>query len=207
MNGDKEIMVINNDLLFIKMHFYGFSEQDNFDFESIILNNYKWMKKRNAENNQLFKQPIGYAIICNPLLKKLFVYQRSSKDENYSEKRLQGKYSCGVGGHIEKMDNVSSNPIFSSTVREVSEEVNITVPENPKIIGYINDNDDVGKVHFGILYLIETNEEKIIPKDSEIENGKLVSIVEFEQICNNPDYNVESWSKIALLPLKEYFKD
>jgi len=205
MSVDREIMVVNRDILFEKIYFDGFLDPQEFNFESVILDNYEWMEQGPAERNYLFKQPIGYAILCNPSLEIVFIYQRSSLDEHYSEKRLQGKYSCGVGGHVEKLDVSNTNPINASTLREVNEEVEITVSDNPKVIGYINvDSDDVGKVHFGILYLIETNSEVVMPKNPEIANGKLIHINEFEEICNDPDYAVEGWTKIALESLKKY---
>lgn len=208
MSIDREIMVVKRDVLFSQRSFYDFVEPGEFDFETMILSNYEWMEQRIAESNHSFKQPIGYAIICNPLAKKVFVYQRSSKDEHYAEKKLQGKYSCGVGGHIEKLDMAATNPISASTLREIAEEVDITTSGNLKIIGYINDDlDDVGKVHFGILYLLETNMEIIKPKDPEIKNGRLIHLNELEQICNNPNYPVESWTRIAKAPLKKYLSD
>jgi predicted NUDIX family phosphoesterase len=204
MMNDRSIMVIQRDVLFSKMHFDGFLYSTNFDFETIILNNYSWMEQSNAEKNQFFKQPVGYTILCNFFLKKVYVYQRSSKDEHYAEKRLQGKYSCGVGGHVEKLDITSNNPIVASTIREVKEEVDINA-ETVKVLGYINDDsDDVGKVHFGILYLLETSAEVINHKDVEIAKGELLDIKEFEKICNDPEFRVENWSKIALTPLKKY---
>lgn len=197
----REILVVKRDLLFSKKHFIGFIEQSEVNFEKIILENYRWMMQGDAEKNGFYKQPIGYVIIYNPKHNKIFVYQRSDNSANYKEKKLQGKYSCGVGGHIERADATNSNPITESILREVREEIEIKVLENIKTIGYINNEDDVGLVHFGILYIVETNLESLKPKAPEITSGRFVEIKEFEDICNNPDYNVEEWSKIALNPL------
>jgi len=200
----KIIMVIKREILFSKKRFTGFIEPSSIDFESIILSNYEWMQQENAESNHSYKQPIGYTIICNPRLKKVFIYRRSSKDENYKEKRLQGKYSCGVGGHIDIFDSSATNPITASTLREISEEVDLKVSKNIKNIGYINNEDEVGSVHFGILYIVETNAENVTPIDSEIENGEFVDIKKFEELCNNPNIIFEEWAKIALEPIKKY---
>lgn len=204
MEKRNEIMVIEKSVLFLNNHFLGFTEKG--DYESIILKNYEWMDRQVAEKNDLFRQPICYIIICNLKLRKIFVYQRASQDKDYPEKRLQGKYSCGIGGHIEKTDLKATNPIQASLLRELKEEVKITDAKEISIIGYINDEkDDVGKVHFGLLYLLNTKEEKITPLAREIQNGKLIDFTEFVNICSNSSLDVEGWAKISLDPLKKVF--
>ena len=195
---DKLIMAVKRELLFKDNYFEGFLQSNSADFESVITANFEYIKRGFAEENPDYKQPIGYCIIVNPNQKSLFIYQRSSKDQNYGEKRLQGKYSCGIGGHIELSD--SKDPVRSSLLREISEEVSIDKIDNIKILGYINDDSNsVGKVHFGILYIIETDSE-IKPKDREIESGKLI---EFSKL--DKDLNFEDWSRIALKALENYF--
>jgi predicted NUDIX family phosphoesterase len=57
----REIMVVSNKALFTEnkkeSRFY---ENDEIDFESIILNNYEYMVRGEAEVNFDYKQPIGY---------------------------------------------------------------------------------------------------------------------------------------------------
>jgi predicted NUDIX family phosphoesterase len=206
MDFDREIMVIKRDTLFAEKYFNGFVNPDYFDFEGIILKNFEWKQRAFAEKTKLFKQPIGYAILYNPPSNSVFLYQRSSKDKYYKEKRLQGNFSCGVGGHIKKLDAVATNPIYASTLREVSEEIEVADSiRDFNIIGYINDDsDDVGIYHFGILYLLELATQIVNPKDPEISNGRLIHIKELEKICNDPNAHVESWTKIALTPIMNY---
>ncbi len=213
MKSEQIIMVVDKQILFQNNYFEGFlsqdkAMQDKVNFESRILNNYSYMKRGLAEVDPNHKQPVGYGIIVNLKLKKVFVYQRSKKDINCNEKRLQGKFSIGVGGHIEKFDTEKGNPLHTSMLRELNEEVHLEGDVKLKVLGYINEDlDDVGKVHFGILYLIETTSFFVNPKDPEIDNGKLMTIEEFEKICTLPNSSVEKWSTIALLPLKEYIEN
>lgn len=203
--NEKLIMVVKRETLFKDDHFEGFKPQDGIDFESRILENYEYVRRGDAEGNPSYKQPIGYAMIFNPYSRKLFAYQRSSDDSKYSEKRLQGKWSWGVGGHIEKIDIKNGNPIRESMLREVTkEEIEMSGSVmSTKALGYINDDsNDVGKVHFGILYLIKTDSSVITPKDPEIKQGKLMSLYELESIFSQ--YSVEEWSKIAFDPLKKH---
>lgn len=207
MKSEKLIMVVPREILLGNESFQGFRPQDQIDYESRILDNFKFMKRGLAEKDPTYKQPISYAIIINPNLKQIFAYQRSAKDSNYTEKRLQGNWSWGVGGHIEIFDK-NINPLRSSMLRELEEEAYIDGHVNPRFLGYINDDsNDVGRVHFGVLYVVETDSKIVQPKDPEIDNGGLRTIEELEKICSSSDFTVEEWSRISLEPLKQYFLD
>ena len=203
---DQKIIVVERDILFGKDIFQGFRSAKKVDYESRILSNLEVMRRGLAENDPTHKQPIGYTIVGNLKTNKVFAYQRAS-NQNYEEKRLQGKWSWGVGGHIESFDTKNENPLRESMLREIKEEIYIQGElKQPKVLGYINDDsNNVGQVHFGIMYLMQIQGE-VKPKDSEISQGKLMTMNELENICSNPDYEVENWSKIALEPLKEYFQ-
>lgn len=207
-------MVVPRNILFKDLSFQGFYEHGKYDFESIILANSQYMEREKAEINFEFKQPIAYTAIINLDDRKIFAYTRSKLDKNYKEKRLQGKFSIGLGGHIDKKDNNESNPITASRDRELKEEVRILgYSEKPQLLGYINDDgNDVGKVHFGLLYYLPTDARTISPLDPEIENCKFYNYKRLENIINNHDnkgrashffklQNVEGWTKIAIYPI------
>lgn len=209
------IMVVGRESLFgesNKHYFQGFKQHKEVDYEKIILENFGWMQRRLVEDNPNFKQPIAYTLIVNPSLKKVFAYQRAEEDKHYGEKRLQGKWSLGVGGHIEMKDILgkSENPIKASLERELGkEEVEFVDGEifNLDVFGYINnDLDDVGKVHFGILYLAETGATVVKPRDPEIRHGELLSLSELEKIRVSQECKVEGWSEIAFEPLEAYLR-
>lgn len=198
----KTIMVIPRKKLFAEKHFDGFIPAEEFNFESVVLKNFRWMDKEKAEINPAYKQPIGYSVVYNPTSKKVFLYQRSKIDKNYAEKRLQGKWSCGVGGHIEKVDTENGNPIHESAMREIQEEIEISGKKCMEVLGYINDDsDDVGKVHFGILYLVIIDSKIVNPLDPEVSEGKLVSIKTLGEKCRLAN-EVENWTKIAFKAIK-----
>ena len=208
----KEIMVVHRDALFLNDMFHGFKRYDEKDYESRILKNFTYMRRGDVEENPEYKQPIAYCAIINPSLKKVFAFQRSKKDKNYVEKRLQGKWSWGVGGHIDKEDNFDGSPIKNSMEREIEEEIEFVDGKiiNSYPLGYIylgKGIDMVNDVHFGILYAIETDATIINPRDTEMSEGKLRNISELNDICSSSKLSVEDWSKTALIPLKEYFKE
>ena len=200
-----QIIVIPKNKLFGENQedsFQGFKEH-SIDYEKRILENFIIMRRGDAEINPNFKQPICYSMIFNPNSKKLFSYQRSDDDSKYPERRLHGRWSIGVGGHIEKTDE--KNPIYESLRRELSEEVqSFHVLGKPEILGYLNyESNPVSQVHFGLLYLIKTDSEEIYQKDQEMMNGKLRSLDELEQILFATDLRVEAWSQIAFEEIKK----
>jgi len=205
---DKQIMVIRKENLFGNDYFQGFMSHGEVDFESRILDNLEWMKREVAEKDPRYKQPICYCIIVNPV-GQVFAYQRSIQDTEYPEKRLQGKYSWGIGGHIEEPDaEIKQNPIRASMLRELEEEIKVEGSVDSRAFGYINDDaTEVGKVHFGILYIVETNSKIMESNSLEITSGRMRMIEEIEKICSSPELIVEEWSRISLKPLKSYLQN
>lgn len=200
---EKEILVVDRATLFAEKYFQGFAPADGLDYYQIIKDNYFYKKRKDVEPDPSFKQPIAYAIIVNKETNLIFAYQRALT-ESYSENRLRGKWSWGIGGHIDKIDSENENPILTSLLRELEEEIEIESFDDPQILGYINDDQtEVGQVHFGLLFLLLTTSKKIKPKDKEISWGGYMSYDQLEEICFLGDKNVESWSEISLEPVRK----
>ncbi|RPH99353.1 MAG: hypothetical protein EHM72_11260 [Calditrichaeota bacterium] len=199
---DKEILVVDRATLFADSYFQGFAPAGNIDYAQIIHDNYFYRRRGDVEPDPMFKQPIAYVVFVHKESKHIFTYQRSTTT-SYHEQRLRGMWSWGIGGHIDKIDSNESDPIMTSLYREISEEVDIEEFDPPVLLGYINDDEtEVGAVHFGLLYMVSTSSKKIKPKDKEISWGGFMSYDQIEEICMLNDCNVESWSEIALEPLR-----
>ncbi len=208
--NDRMILVVPNDILFVNnSSFQGFKEHSKIeDFESRILQYKKFMRRGDAEIDFSHKQPIGYAVILNPVSKKVYAYRRAQSNVEHGDVRLQGKWSIGTGGHIEKEIDATENPIHSSLLREIDEEVLINGSQDLKVIGYINDEkDEVGKVHFGVLYVIETDSDDVFPNNTESVHGEMMSVEEIKKIKNSPDASLEGWSQITLDVIENYLKN
>ena len=202
--NDTQIMTVPRKLLFRQGSFEGFCPAQDFNYLDLILNHYTWSRRGDAENNPEQKQPIGYAIIVQEETNKIFVYQRAP-DQAYDEKRLRGKWSWGIGGHIDLTKEIPKNPVLENLMREINEEIHLQGPIKPYLLGYINeDQTDVGRVHFGVLYIMRTSSTTISPKDPEIHDGKFMTLAEAEETLANPSVCVESWSQIALAPCRDF---
>lgn len=82
-----------------------------------------------------------------------------------SEKRLDGKVSIGIGGHV-NIDDDPDHPFLAflqGAAREIKEEVGMDMPLDPlkdRIAGLIYDpSNPVGRVHLGVSIIIRVPED------------------------------------------------
>lgn len=201
----REILVVRTENLFKNDSFQGFVSAEKADFMSRILSNFEYRERtEELEKNSSFKQPIPYIWLINPNTGKIFAYKRSG-NKAYKETRLYYKWSCGIGGHVDKdTDEFSENPIEEAMIREMCEEIRMIDYPTPRIIGYLNDDsNDVGKVHFGILAIAETD-ENVEKGNEELEIGRFYSIEELEKIFSDEENEVEEWTRISWPFVKDY---
>lgn len=171
-------------------------------FEAIEKNGF-FHSRYDCETDTDVLQVIPYTIVFDNN-KNVFSYVRASDIRHYGDKRLFGKHSIGLGGHILKRD--APNYILNCLEREVSdEEVNFTEERSkPVLLGTIyQPNLPVDKVHFGIVYGIHTK-GNIIPKEQSIPRGKMVGI---DSLIDDPNRfsNFETWSRILIPHLEDLY--
>ncbi len=198
----KEALVVKREVLFKDKYFQGFLPAHEHDFISVILREYGYHPRGNLlENNEHLQQIIPYVWIVNPLEKRVFAYRRAA-DDNYSEVRLRNKWSCGLGGHIERQDN--GNPIESAMMRELMEEVKMAAYPKPKIVGYLKDDrGEVEKVHFGVVAIAETH-GSVEKGDDEMAEGRFISVQEMEMLLTRPDVDIEEWTRLSWPYVKQH---
>ena len=162
----KEALVVKRDVLFRDGEFQGFLPLEQRDFISVIMANHFYHERGDLlENNRDLQQVIPYIWIVNPEKKQVFLYRRSinqnKENGEFREERYMNKFSGGVGGHIDRdTEEGQSDPIMGAMMRELKEEVIMQRYGKPKIFGAINDDcDSIGRVHFGLLAVLETNED------------------------------------------------
>lgn len=201
-------MVVKHADLFQEDVFEGFLSHEENSFLDRILTHYEY-KERNdeLEKNMSFKQPIPYIWIVNPASKKIFVYQRAAH-KGYPEKRLHGKWSAGIGCHINRAtEEFSENPIEDAMIRGLREEIMTSIYPDPQIIGFLHlTESEVDKVHFGIVAVAEVTDfvEKGGPNISQ---GKFYSMQEFDEFLANSENDVENWTRVSWPFVKQHLTD
>jgi predicted NUDIX family phosphoesterase len=152
----------------------------------------KYLNRSEAELDLRFKQLIPYVLVlCRG---KILRYRRGKGGQ---ETRLHGLYSVGIGGHISEEDHglFSSGGGYQEGMRrEIMEEVAVAeVKETP--VAVINDDStDVGKVHFGVVHVMEVADESIAGGRSGILAPEFVPVA--EAVKDLSAY--ESWSRFCL---------
>lgn len=198
----RKILVVKADTLYQKKQFEGFCLAEDYNFEKVILENFEYQNRGEMEIDPSFQQTIPYGIIVNQKTHKVIAYQRDGV--NSGEQRLHNKRSLGLGGHIEVEEKDAQNPLQATLVKEIREEIGLDSITSFKIIGYLNDNsDEVGKVHFGVLYVVYTNDTEVEIGDGELEKVFFKTPEEIDELMNDPTCDMESRSRIARTAFKQ----
>ncbi len=148
-----------------------------------------------------YKQLVAYTLVKSG--DSYLTYERTKKG---GESRLWNKYSLGIGGHINIDDKAQSTlstfvkhegmTFFTQAVwRELREEIVIKSSHNPKLICFINDDsDDVGKTHFGMVWLLEIGNLRPIKGQKGLGNLSFCNI----NGLNENKLQFEHWSQLII---------
>jgi predicted NUDIX family phosphoesterase len=190
----EEVLVFRSSLL-ENVHFGGSFVQDPQLVADIISESF-FVEREKAETEASMKQIIPYSILRHE--RSVFRYLRSGWED---EARLRGRYSIGVGGHINKRDLLPLLSELTSIVewardREVFEEFEFDSSEPPQLVGVIDDNSDkVGQVHFGVVYEYWLRSPNVRPRERRKHTHcQFVSVQDLIQTAG--DY--ENWSRIII---------
>lgn len=127
--------------------------------------------KDKMETDENFRQLIPYVVFVHG--NQVYTYQRLK-----GEQRLNGKMSIGVGGHINFDDYGKDDPYTTGMLREIEEEVKIGCGvRSHRLIGFINDESTpVGRVHLGVLHIIELESTQVFSVDEAMKDVGFLSI-------------------------------
>lgn len=173
-----------------------FLTKDKYKYEDIvkIIDYYSIFKLRNeVELDFDYRQIIPYCVLkCGD---KYFVTKRLAGDP-----RLTGSYSIGTGGHINKVDvkpKLDETTIDNCIIRELTEETDLTKRDLPKefkfIESFVDDSNEVSRVHLCLLYIVEVNKECDIKETNKLEGLWLTK----DELTDEIYKSFESWSKIS----------
>src|SRR2546425_13221371 len=120
MGSDEEILVVPRRML-IPKPFRGFTRAGVEDYLLRVREYGVFRPRAGVEEDASFKQIIPYLIVRHR--GRLFLVQRSTEG---GETRLHGKYSIGVGGHINPGDVEGAHDVIGAGLEgEVGEEVGV----------------------------------------------------------------------------------
>jgi len=156
-----------------------------------------------CEDDELVLQFLPYILLFRDDDRTVFCYTRSKDIKTYGEKKLFGKRSIGVGGHVIPADGPFH--LQRCIERELGEEVKISGDfSEPRMVGTLMAYDKpVDRVHFGLIYKIHIAGGDIRKNETSILNGKMVPI---EELVKMGKRNFETWSSILVPYLDAIYK-
>ena len=197
----ERILVVPTELFHRLGYFQGFSPRmDRYLGELFSPANISFRPRPDMEDDPSFKQLIPYVIFRHRTAdgESVFQYTRGG---GQGEKRLHRKRSVGIGGHISAVDvgsDGNGDPYEEGMRRELDEEVSIDTPYASRCVGLINDDEtEVGRVHLGVVHLVDVDRPAVHPRESEIIDCGFRPV---KEILADMD-GFETWSQICMKAL------
>jgi predicted NUDIX family phosphoesterase len=155
-----------------------------------------------AEEDPTHKQLIPYLVLRHG--DRVLCYTRGKSG---GEARLHAKMSIGIGGHINDGDTHAAHfdeaAYFRAVERELHEELEIRGGYRQRIAALLNDDsNDVGRVHLGVVHLIEVDSPDIQPREDAIRDLAFLSAAEITPLRDR----LESWSQICWAGLDQLLR-
>ena len=195
----EQVMVVKTELFHECGYFQGFcADTENYLKTLLDQNNTKYLPRNEMETDPGYKQLIPYCIFQHiDSSGQSFIFQYT-RGKGGGETRLRAKKSVGIGGHISTLDAHDESPYDLGMRRELEEEVMIETAYQQKLAGLINDDEnEVGKVHLGIVHLFQVDQPNVQSRETEIANSGFAPL---DEIMGDID-GFETWSKICLTSL------
>ena len=185
----EDVLVVPRELLFPDGEWMGFREQGLEELVDRIRQGYRFRPRAEAESDPCEPQVIPFVLFRHQ--DRYFLTERLRRS---SERRLRKLYSLGIGGHINPEDvEGAADPIDAGLRREWEEEVAYEGAVAYRLIGAINDaSTEVGRVHLGLIYLLEGDRGQIAIREVDKLAGELLQLDEMRRHY----LNMESWSQL-----------
>ena len=205
----EQVLVVPTELFHRLGYFQGFCGDVGRYFDELLSGTHTSYRPRaEMEADPSFKQLIPYVIFRHTDAAGRVSVFEYTRGKGQGEKRLHSKRSVGIGGHISLDDHAATGGGAASTAaaaqhgaygegmrRELTEEVVIDTPYQEQCVGLINDDlTEVGKVHLGVVHLVDVAEPRVQPREADILDAGFRPV---EQLLGSLD-GFETWSRICL---------
>lgn len=153
-----------------------------------------FLPRSSAEQDPSHKQIIPYLVIRHG--DRVLCYTRGKSG---GESRLHAKMSIGIGGHMNDGDTHAAHfdraAYLRAVERELNEEIEIPGSYHQRISALINDDsNDVGRVHLGVVHLVEVDSPAVRPREDAIADPEFLTLAELGSRRDR----LETWSQICL---------
>ncbi|MDA0293795.1 MAG: hypothetical protein O3A75_06065 [Verrucomicrobia bacterium] len=191
----ENILVVPRSVLETLGAFQGLSlEADRYMAAFLDPQNNLFLPRPSAEADPSYKQIIPYLVLRHG--DRVLCYTRGKSG---GEARLHAKMSVGIGGHMNDGDTNAAHfdqaAYLRAVERELHEELEIPGPYRQRAVALINDDtNEVGRVHLGVVHLVEVDSPDIRPREDSILDPAFLTAAEL----HGQHDRLETWSQICL---------
>src|SRR5207253_456277 len=153
----EHVLVVPTSLFHKLGHFQGFSSDTKKYLTELLKPEHASYRPRGQmELDPSYKQLIPYVLFRHRDAQGRVCVFQYTRGKGQGESRLHAKRSIGIGGHISADDAAQASAYEEGMRRELEEEVVIDTTYRGRMVGLINDDEsDVGKVHLGVVHLLD----------------------------------------------------
>jgi predicted NUDIX family phosphoesterase len=138
-----------------------------------------------VEDDVTWKQVIPYVVLRDG--SRLFLMRRTRAG---GDARLFERYTIGVGGHV----NPEDHGLAGGLLREWHEEIAADWAPEFRPVGVLNDDDDpVGAVHLGVVYVVESAGRPVAVRETDKLTGGFATPSDVRAVLDR----MESWSALV----------
>ena len=184
MTGER-VYVVPRDVLPDGAGWYGLRTDDLETFVAAVERDGRYEPREAMERDPAFKQIIPYLVLRDG--ERYFLMQRTAAG---SDARLHGRYSIGVGGHL----NPGDGGMLGGLRREWDEELVAAFVPSFRLVALLNDDTTpVGAVHLGAVYVADVDGRSVAIRETDKLTGGFADPTEVAGVADR----LETWSALA----------
>jgi predicted NUDIX family phosphoesterase len=148
----------------------------------------RYLERAVAEEEPDYKQLVPYVVVRDG--DKVFLMERTDAG---GDRRLHGKASIGVGGHLNPVDD-GEDALMAGLRREWTEELVAGWTPDFRLVGMLNDDTNpVGAVHLGVVFEVEAAGRPIEVRERDKLMGGFATAETIQAAWDR----LETWSQLV----------
>jgi predicted NUDIX family phosphoesterase len=182
---DERVFVVPRATVIDGAGWYGLRTDDLEAFVAAVEREGRYEPRQLMERDPAHKQIIPYLVLRDG--PRFFLMQRTDAG---GDARLHGRYSIGVGGHL----NPGDGGLLGGLRREWHEELRASFVPEFRLVALLNDDTtEVGAVHLGAVYLADAAGAPVAIRETHKLTGAFVAAEAVAAVADR----LESWSRLA----------
>jgi predicted NUDIX family phosphoesterase len=183
--SEEQVYVVPRDVLPDDAGWYGLRTEGLDAFVAAVEVAGRYESRVAMEQDPAFKQIIPYLVLRDDT--RYFLMQRTTAG---GDERLHGRYSIGVGGHL----NPGDGGLLGGLRREWAEELVADFVPDFRLVALLNDDTTpVGAVHLGAVYEANVSGRPVAIRETHKLTGGFASPAEVAAVADR----LETWSQLA----------